>query len=203
MTVEASLRPRGPYSLSLSARAASDATRVFREGVLEAVVPGSAGPERVRAWQTLDGTVQILAASREGVERTRFVLALDPCGGSRRRDAVQALEVERAAEPDERRSAARVQPELSQPRRRLRRQRARGRRSGEPIEAPRRRAHDPALDLPRARRLDQLAAESAQQREGDGRHAKRTQPAEMPGDFAQQRIPPEAPQEFSTLRQLA
>jgi 3-methyladenine DNA glycosylase/8-oxoguanine DNA glycosylase len=77
LTVEASLRPRGPYSLSLAARAASDATRVFRDGVLEAVVPGSAGPERVRAWQAPDGTVQILAASREGVERIRFVLALD------------------------------------------------------------------------------------------------------------------------------
>lgn len=77
MTIEASLRPRGPFSLSLTARAASDATRVFREGVLDAVVPGAAGPEHVRAWQTPDGTVHVLAATQEGVDRVRFVLALD------------------------------------------------------------------------------------------------------------------------------
>lgn len=77
MTVEASLRPRGPYSLSLAARAAGDATRTFRDGVLEAVVPGAAGPERVRAWQTPDGTVHVVAGSPEGVKRVRFVLALD------------------------------------------------------------------------------------------------------------------------------
>ncbi|MDQ3823908.1 MAG: hypothetical protein M3321_11795, partial [Actinomycetota bacterium] len=77
MTVEASLRPRGPYSLTLTARAASDATRVFRDGVLDAVVPGATGPERVRAWQTPDGALHVLARSDEGVERLRFVLALD------------------------------------------------------------------------------------------------------------------------------
>jgi 3-methyladenine DNA glycosylase/8-oxoguanine DNA glycosylase len=77
LTVEASLRPRGPYSLALAARAASDATRVFRDGVLRAVVPGADGPECVRAWQTPDGTVQVVAGSREGVDRIRFVLALD------------------------------------------------------------------------------------------------------------------------------
>jgi 3-methyladenine DNA glycosylase/8-oxoguanine DNA glycosylase len=77
LTVEASLRPRGPYSLTLTAREASDATRVFRDGVLDAVVPGAAGPERARAWQTPDGSVHVLAASEEGVERIRFVLALD------------------------------------------------------------------------------------------------------------------------------
>jgi 3-methyladenine DNA glycosylase/8-oxoguanine DNA glycosylase len=77
LTIEASLRPRGPYNLALTARAASDATRVFRDGVLDAVVPGAGGPERVRAWQTPDGTVHVVAASEEGVERVRFVLALD------------------------------------------------------------------------------------------------------------------------------
>ena len=77
MSVEASLRPRGPYSLALTARASSDATRVFRDGVLDAIVPGAAGPERARAWQTPGGTVHVLAASDEGVDRVRFVLALD------------------------------------------------------------------------------------------------------------------------------
>jgi 3-methyladenine DNA glycosylase/8-oxoguanine DNA glycosylase len=77
LTIEASLRPRGPYSLSLTARAASDATRVFREGVLDAVVPGASGAERARAWQTPDGTVHVRAETPEAVERVRFVLALD------------------------------------------------------------------------------------------------------------------------------
>jgi 3-methyladenine DNA glycosylase/8-oxoguanine DNA glycosylase len=77
LSVEASLRPRGPYSLTLTARRAGDATRFFRDGILDAVVPGVDGPERVRAWQTPDGRVHVLAGSAEGVERVRFVLALD------------------------------------------------------------------------------------------------------------------------------
>jgi 3-methyladenine DNA glycosylase/8-oxoguanine DNA glycosylase len=77
VTIEASLRPRGPYSLALTARAATDATRRFREGVLDAVVPGGAGPERIRAWQTPDGIVHVLALTPEGVDSVRFVLALD------------------------------------------------------------------------------------------------------------------------------
>jgi 3-methyladenine DNA glycosylase/8-oxoguanine DNA glycosylase len=77
VTIEASLRPRGPYALSLTARRAGDATRFFRDGVLDAVVPGGGGPERVRAWQTPDGMVHVLALTREGVDALRFVLALD------------------------------------------------------------------------------------------------------------------------------
>jgi 3-methyladenine DNA glycosylase/8-oxoguanine DNA glycosylase len=50
---------------------------MFRDGVLTAVVPGAGGPEHTRAWQLPDGTVQALAASDEGLERLRFVLALD------------------------------------------------------------------------------------------------------------------------------
>src|SRR2546421_584860 len=38
LTVELSVSPRGPYSLTLSARLASDATRTFREGVLTQVL---------------------------------------------------------------------------------------------------------------------------------------------------------------------
>ena len=77
MTLAASVRPRGPYSLALTARFASDATRVFRDGVLDALVPGDRGAEHVRAWQRRDGNVELRAASEGGLERLRFVLALD------------------------------------------------------------------------------------------------------------------------------
>ena len=72
MTIQASLRPRGPYSLALTARLASDASRRWRDGVLEALVP-----ERALARQRPDGTIEIAAESEEGVERMRFVLGLD------------------------------------------------------------------------------------------------------------------------------
>jgi 3-methyladenine DNA glycosylase/8-oxoguanine DNA glycosylase len=77
LTVEASLRPRGPYSLALTARRAGDATRTFRDGVFEAALLTTAGLERVRAWQRPDGIVCIRAASAEGVDRMRFTLAID------------------------------------------------------------------------------------------------------------------------------
>ncbi len=75
MAVEATLRPRGPYSLRLSAR--SDATRTFRDGVLTMLLPVDGGPEAVRAWQGADGTIHVHALSEAAIERLRFVLALD------------------------------------------------------------------------------------------------------------------------------
>lgn len=77
MNLEASLRPRGPYSLALTARRAGDATRTFRDGVLDAAISTEAGLERVRAWQRTDGTVCICAGSAEAIEQMRFTLALD------------------------------------------------------------------------------------------------------------------------------
>src|SRR5436190_143581 len=77
MTLHASLRPPGPYSLALSARLASDASRRWDGEVLEALVPVAAGAERVRARQRADGTVEIAAATEEGVMRMRFVLGVD------------------------------------------------------------------------------------------------------------------------------
>jgi 3-methyladenine DNA glycosylase/8-oxoguanine DNA glycosylase len=77
LTLEASFRPRGPYSLALTARRAGDATRTFRDGLLDAAVPTSTGVERARAWQRPDGTVFIRAESDEGLERMRFTLAVD------------------------------------------------------------------------------------------------------------------------------
>jgi len=75
--VEALVRPAGPYSLALSARRASDATRTFRDGVLRASLIVDGRLERGVAWQVPDGRVVLQAQSSDGVERLRFVLAVD------------------------------------------------------------------------------------------------------------------------------
>jgi 3-methyladenine DNA glycosylase/8-oxoguanine DNA glycosylase len=67
------LRPRGPYSLALSARLVGDATRTFRDGMLRA----NLGEEVGLAWQSPDGRVTLRASSVVGLEVLRFVLALD------------------------------------------------------------------------------------------------------------------------------
>lgn len=72
MTREVGVRPRGPYSLALSARRASNATRIFRDGVLTALVDGSL----VRARQSPDGTVWLYGPTG-AAERLRWQLALD------------------------------------------------------------------------------------------------------------------------------
>src|SRR5262252_5640491 len=71
--VELSVRPRGPYSLALSARFAGDATRRMREGVVTARCCGAVA----RAWQSPTGTVSIRSDSAEAAEKLRWVLALD------------------------------------------------------------------------------------------------------------------------------
>jgi 3-methyladenine DNA glycosylase/8-oxoguanine DNA glycosylase len=71
--------PQPPYSLALSARLRSDATRVFREGVLTMALE-AVGPTLARVYQRPDGS---LAAHVEGsdpdaaLELVRFVLAAD------------------------------------------------------------------------------------------------------------------------------
>ncbi len=74
MPIETATRPCGPYSLRLSARLATDATRTFRQGRLDAVLPGH---ELASAWQQPDGVVVLRAESEAGVERLRFVLGLE------------------------------------------------------------------------------------------------------------------------------
>lgn len=71
--VAADLRPRGPYSLALSARGSSDATRTFRDGILNAALPGG----RAVAWQRPDGIVCLRATREEALERMRFCLGID------------------------------------------------------------------------------------------------------------------------------
>ena len=77
MTVELAATPRGPYSLSLSARLASDATRTFRDGLFTQVLDVEGRIEVARAWQTPQGTVTIAAESAAGADRLRWILALD------------------------------------------------------------------------------------------------------------------------------
>jgi 3-methyladenine DNA glycosylase/8-oxoguanine DNA glycosylase len=67
------VRPRGPYSLALSARLAGDATRRVRDGVVTARCGGAVA----RAWQARDGTVTIRSESAAAAERLRWMLALD------------------------------------------------------------------------------------------------------------------------------
>ena len=79
MVLETDLRPCPPYSLALSARLKSDATRTFRDGVLTAVFE-AAGPALARVRQRPDGTLAVRLESREpdaAMEILRFVLAAD------------------------------------------------------------------------------------------------------------------------------
>ncbi len=67
------LRPRGPYSLALSARLAGDATRTFRDAVFDTELPAGRGV----AWQRPDGTMHLRATSEEAFEQLCFCLAID------------------------------------------------------------------------------------------------------------------------------
>ena len=71
--LEVELRPRGPYSLALTARLAYDATRSFLDGVLTCTLE----EEIVHAWQLPSGRVVVRAESEAAVDRLRFILALD------------------------------------------------------------------------------------------------------------------------------
>jgi 3-methyladenine DNA glycosylase/8-oxoguanine DNA glycosylase len=70
---ELRVSPRGPYSLALSARHASDATRTFRDGVYTALADDGT---IVRARQSPDWTVT-LRGTEAGIGRVRWQLALD------------------------------------------------------------------------------------------------------------------------------
>ncbi len=77
MSFELPVSPRGPYSLALSARLSSDATRTFRDGLLTALLDVDGHPQLARAWQSPDGTVTLRAESPAAAERLRWILALD------------------------------------------------------------------------------------------------------------------------------
>jgi DNA-3-methyladenine glycosylase II len=77
LTLERVVRPAGPYSLALSTKHASDATRHLRDGTLTTTLRVGDRVEVGSAHQTLDGSVVLRAESEEGFERLRFVLAVD------------------------------------------------------------------------------------------------------------------------------
>ncbi len=75
--VRAELKPTGPYSLRLSGRHGSDATRVVAGGTYRATALVDGHAERVHALQRPDGTIVVAAESEGGVDQVRFVLGLD------------------------------------------------------------------------------------------------------------------------------
>jgi AraC family transcriptional regulator of adaptative response / DNA-3-methyladenine glycosylase II len=77
VSVSAELRPKGPYSLRVSGRTASDATRVVVDGTFRATIRVDDRLERVQALQRADGTIVAAADSDAGVDHVRFVLGLD------------------------------------------------------------------------------------------------------------------------------
>jgi DNA-3-methyladenine glycosylase II len=75
--VRAELRPKGPYSLRVSGRHASDTTRVVVDGTYRATISVDGSLERVHAVQRTDGTIVVAAESNAGVDHVRFALGLD------------------------------------------------------------------------------------------------------------------------------
>lgn len=77
MPVRAELRPQGPYSLRVSGRHASDATRVVADGIYRETLRVDERLELVQATQRADGTIVVAAESDAGVDHVRFALGLD------------------------------------------------------------------------------------------------------------------------------
>lgn len=80
MSFEATVVPRPPYSLALSARLRSDPTRHFRDGVLTVALEAGGAPALARVRQRPDGSLAVALDGerpREALERLRFVLAAD------------------------------------------------------------------------------------------------------------------------------
>ena len=80
MPLETTIAPAQPYSLALSARMRSDATRFLRDGVLTLVYEAGGAPALARVTQKPDGRLDLSIESAEPEEallRLRFVLAAD------------------------------------------------------------------------------------------------------------------------------
>jgi 3-methyladenine DNA glycosylase/8-oxoguanine DNA glycosylase len=77
--LETTIVPRPPYSLALSARLRSDATRIFRDGVLTLALD-SEGPATAWVHQRPDGSLAVRIEGERppsALEHLRFVLAAD------------------------------------------------------------------------------------------------------------------------------
>jgi 3-methyladenine DNA glycosylase/8-oxoguanine DNA glycosylase len=77
LTLERVVRPAGPFTLALCTRHASDATRRLQDGTLTTALRVGDRLEVGSARQTVDGSVVLRASSEEGLEKLRFVLAVD------------------------------------------------------------------------------------------------------------------------------
>jgi DNA-3-methyladenine glycosylase II len=78
--LEKTIAPRKPYSLALSARMKSDATRYLRGGVLTMAFDGDDGPVVSQVRQRPDGSLAVRLEGRRpasALEKLRFVLAAD------------------------------------------------------------------------------------------------------------------------------
>jgi 3-methyladenine DNA glycosylase/8-oxoguanine DNA glycosylase len=75
--IEASLRARGPYSLRLSIRLGSDATRVAANGTLRTVFDVAGQLELAEIRQEPDGRLTASAQGEESLERLRFMLGIE------------------------------------------------------------------------------------------------------------------------------
>jgi 3-methyladenine DNA glycosylase/8-oxoguanine DNA glycosylase len=75
--IEASLRARGPYSLRLSIRLGSDATRVAAAGRLRSVHDIDGRLEIAETTQHPDGALVVRAPSDAAIGRVRFMLGID------------------------------------------------------------------------------------------------------------------------------
>lgn len=80
MAFETTIHPRPPYSLALSARLKSDATRYLRDGVLTVALEAGGAPALARVRQRPDGSLAVVVEGAHpgpAVETLRFVLAAD------------------------------------------------------------------------------------------------------------------------------
>jgi 3-methyladenine DNA glycosylase/8-oxoguanine DNA glycosylase len=80
VALETTIVPRPPYSLALSARMKSDATRFLRDGVLTIAFQAEDEPALALVRQSPDGTLAVSVDSRSprvALEKLRFMLAAD------------------------------------------------------------------------------------------------------------------------------
>jgi 3-methyladenine DNA glycosylase/8-oxoguanine DNA glycosylase len=80
VALETTIVPRSPYSLALSARMKSDATRFFRDGLLTILFDVEGKPTLARVRQRADASLAISIEGPipgEALEKLRFILAAD------------------------------------------------------------------------------------------------------------------------------
>jgi 3-methyladenine DNA glycosylase/8-oxoguanine DNA glycosylase len=80
VALETTIVPREPYSLALSARMRSDATRFLRDGVLTLVLEVDERPALARVRQRPDRSLAVSiegGAERAALEKLRFILSAD------------------------------------------------------------------------------------------------------------------------------